>query len=219
VSAAPAPVKEELAIAGPVGALEALLETPASLAPKALALICHPHPLHGGTMTNKVVYTLARAFVALGVAALRFNFRGVGASQGSHDAGVGEVEDAIAAATWLRDRWPGSALYLGGFSFGAAVAVRAAETIQPDGLVTVALPFERLRADEDPPDVPWLLLHGSEDELINLDALIDWLNGQPPGPELELIAEADHFFHGKLPELREGVEVFFRPLIAAAAAG
>jgi len=204
-------------IPGPAGSLEALLEMPESAAPTAVVLICHPHPLHGGAMTNKVVYTLARGFVALGAAALRFNFRGVGASQGAHDAGVGEIEDAIAAAACLRARWPECPLYLGGFSFGAAVAVRAAATIRPSGLVTVALPFERLGVGATAPDLPWLLLHGSEDELIGLDALIEWLNQQPPGPELEVVAGADHFFHGKLSELRADVEAFFGPLIARGA--
>jgi alpha/beta superfamily hydrolase len=168
-------------------------------------------------MTNKVVYTLARGFVALGAVALRFNFRGVGASEGSHDSGVGEVQDAIAVAAWLRGRWPGIGLYLGGFSFGAAVAVRAAASIQPSALVTVALPFERLVDDDNSLSLPWLLIHGSEDEIIKVDSLIGWLNRQPPGPELEIVSGADHFFHGKLAELRSGVEAFFGPLVAAQA--
>lgn len=208
------PVREDLTLAGPAGALQAVLEAPESAAPKALALVCHPHPLHGGAMTNKVVHTLARSFVALGAAALRFNFRGVGASQGSHDNGVGEVQDAVAAAAYLRSRWPRCPLYLGGFSFGAAVVVRAAATLQPNAILTVALPFERLDAGGSSADMPWLLIHGSADELIGIDALIDWLNQQPPGPELEVIAGADHFFHAKLAEVGAAVEAFFGPLIA-----
>ena len=112
-------------IVGPAGTLEAKLELPQG-EPRATALICHPHPLHGGTMDNKVVYMLARSFLALGAAVLRFNFRGVSASDGSYADGIGEVEDALAVSAWLRERWPDLPQYLGGFSFGAAVAVHAA---------------------------------------------------------------------------------------------
>ena len=199
---------EDLVVVGPEGALEAKLERPNDT-PLATALICHPHPLHGGTMDNKVVYTLARSFLALGAAVLRFNFRGVGASAGSYAEGVGETEDAVAASAWLRERWPALPLYLGGFSFGAAVAVRSAPAIRPTGLVTVALPVERLAIELSFLKVPWLLIHGSDDELVSLDSLIDWLNDQAPGPELEVISGADHFFHGKLTQLKNGVTSFF----------
>lgn len=211
----PTLLREDLTIAGPAGALEAIVELPAAC-PTATALICHPHPLHGGTMMNKVVHTLARSFVDLGAAALRFNFRGVGASDGNHDDGVGEVADAVAAAAYLRARWVGRVFYLAGFSFGAAVAVRAAAVIRPDALATVALPFERLEPAVDLPSAPWLLIHGSEDAVVGVDALIDWLNLQTPGPELEVIEGADHFFHGKLTALRSGVAEFFAsPAVAA----
>lgn len=200
---------------GPAGALEAMIELPVA-DPTATALICHPHPLHGGTMMNKVVHTLARGFLDLGAAALRFNFRGVGASEGVHDDGIGEVADAVAAARYLRGRWSGLPLYLAGFSFGAAVAVRAAARIRPNALVTIALPYERLERAESLPQLPWLLIHGSEDTLIRVDALIDWLNRQRPGPELEVIEGADHFFHGQLTALKDGVVAFFASPAAAA---
>jgi alpha/beta superfamily hydrolase len=205
---------EEPDIVGPAGTLEAKLELPEG-EPKATALICHPHPLHGGTMDNKVVYTLARSFLALGAAVLRFNFRGVGASAGSYADGAGEVEDALAASAWLFERWPDLPQYLGGFSFGAAVVVRVANGVRPAGLVTVALPVERIEPDTTLPAAPWLLVHGDDDELVALDSLIDWLNDQTPGPELEVIAGADHFFHGKLTELKNGVTSFFAPPAAA----
>ena len=205
---------EQHSIEGPVGALEAKLELPEGPF-RATALICHPHPLYGGTMDNKVVYMLARSFLMLGAVVLRFNFRGVGMSAGSFADGVGEVDDAVAACAWLRERWPDLPLYLGGFSFGAAVAIRAAAAIRPAGLVTVALPVERLGSDAPLPDVPWLLIHGADDELVALDSLIDWLNDQAPGPALEVIAGADHFFHGKLTALKDGVTGFFSPLPAA----
>jgi len=207
------PLVEQPAIAGPAGTLESRLELPQGRL-QAAALICHPHPLHGGTMDNKVVYTLARSFLMLGAAVLRFNFRGVGASAGTYADGVGELDDALAASAWLRERWPALPVYLGGFSFGAAVAVRAAVTVRPAGLVTVALPVERVESDVPQPGVRWLLIHGADDELVALDSLIVWLNDQVPGPALEVIAGADHFFHGKLSELKNGVTDFFSPLTA-----
>lgn len=207
------PTSEDLLIAGPAGALEAKLELPRG-EPQATALICHPHPLHGGTMDNKVVYMLARSFLALGAAVMRFNFRGVGASAGSHDHGAGEVEDALAASAWVRERYPDLPHYLGGFSFGAAVVVHASSRVRPAGVVTVALPVDRIEPDTALPAVPWLIVHGDGDELVALDSLIDWLNVQSPGPELEVISGADHFFHGKLTELKNGVTSFFAPSMA-----
>jgi alpha/beta superfamily hydrolase len=204
----------QIEIAGPAGTLEGLLETPGG-APAAVALILHPHPLHGGTMTNKVVHTLARSFAGLGAAVLRFNFRGVGASQGTHDDGVGEIGDALAAAAWLRHRCPDRELYLGGFSFGAAIAIAAAAELEPSGLVTVALPYERLSPDRPLPAAPWLLIHGSDDEIVPLAGLEVWLAAQAKLPGLVCIDGADHFYHGRLGELRASVDEFFGPMIGA----
>ena len=128
------PVAESLSIAGPVGNLEAILETPVdasgamveSAVRPRIAVICHPHPLYGGTMTNKVVHMLAKACNELGVRALRFNYRGVGASAGKYDEGNGETDDAVAVVDWALSRWPGAELWLGGFSFGGGVAIRTA---------------------------------------------------------------------------------------------
>jgi alpha/beta superfamily hydrolase len=205
---------EQPVVVGPAGTLEAKLELPEG-EPDATALICHPHPLHGGTMDNKVVYMLSRSFLALGAAVLRINFRGVGASAGSYADGAGELEDALAASAWLRERWPDLPQYLGGFSFGAAVVLHAAISVRPAGLVTVALPVARIEPDTALPAVPWLLIHGDGDELVALDSLIDWLNDQGPGPELEVVSGADHFFHGKLTDLKNGVTSFFAPPEAA----
>jgi alpha/beta superfamily hydrolase len=122
---------EPVAVEGPAGRLEALLDRPTAL-PKAVAVLCHPHPLYEGTMHNKVVATLARTFVRLGAAAVRFNFRGVGESSGSFDEGHGEAHDALAVVAWSRARWPDAPLALGGFSFGGAVARRSpSPTIAP----------------------------------------------------------------------------------------
>src|SRR5215831_20082293 len=113
---------ESVTVPGPAGNLEAAIDS-VDATPRAIAVVCHPHPLQQGTMQNKVVTTVARAFVKLGAHALRFNFRGVGASEGRYADGVGERADALAAIAWSRDRWPGLNLYLGGFSFGAAIAL------------------------------------------------------------------------------------------------
>ncbi|HEX6928138.1 MAG TPA: alpha/beta hydrolase, partial [Gammaproteobacteria bacterium] len=121
-----APESERFYIDGPVGRLEAVLETPPDMiVPDAVAVVCHPHPQHQGTMLNKVAHTLARSFVQLGAPALRFNFRGVGGSEGAFADAVGEVDDALAALDYLRARWPEARLWLGGFSFGAQVSLSA----------------------------------------------------------------------------------------------
>src|SRR5688572_16208238 len=125
-------------------------------------------------MHNKVVTTLARAFVHLGAVAVRFNFRGVGASAGSYAHGVGERADANAVVTWSRSRWPNARLYLGGFSFGAATALAIAAAVAPRGLVTVAPPVARLPADFVPPTCPWLLIHGGADDVVPPGPVIDW---------------------------------------------
>ncbi|MCG8435685.1 MAG: alpha/beta hydrolase, partial [Gammaproteobacteria bacterium] len=119
------PQSQRLELAGPAGLLEAILELPQHEEPLGAAVVCHPHPQHGGTMHNKVAHTLARAFVRAGFAALRFNFRGTEGSEGEYDEGVGELDDALAALDWMRQRFDGVPLWLGGFSFGAAIAVRA----------------------------------------------------------------------------------------------
>jgi alpha/beta superfamily hydrolase len=198
-----------LVIDGPAGDLEALLESPAEVEPVGCAVVCHPHPVHGGTMTNKVAHTLARSFVGVGFAALRFNFRGVGKSAGAFDEGVGEVDDVLSAVAWLRNAAPGLPLWLSGFSFGAAMAIRAAVETKPDGLISIAPAVSRFAVDfDEQPACPWLILQGDEDELVDIEDTIAWVNELEPGPELEIFPGTEHFFHGKLVQLREAVEEF-----------
>ena len=202
--AASAPSREALVIDGPAGALEALLEWPsAGPVPAAGSVICHPHPLHGGAMTNKVAHTIARSAVDQGFAALRFNFRGVGASAGSHDHGRGERDDALAAVAALRERCPGP-LLLGGFSFGAAVAIEVARELKPAALVSVAPAVDRWERDAHwiQPDCPWLIVHGDADELVDVDSVVAFVDELEPGPELLVMPEVSHFFHGNLVALR-----------------
>jgi alpha/beta superfamily hydrolase len=195
-------------IPGPVGPLEATID--ASQRPAtATAVVCHPHPLQQGAMTNKVVTTVARAFTRLGADAARFNFRGVGASAGSHADGIGERDDALAVAAWCRARWPARRLYLAGFSFGGAIAAAIAGRAAPAGLVTVAPPVDRLPADFVAPACPWLLIHGEADDVVPAGPVLEWCASLATSPRIVLLKDAGHFFHGRLPALTEAVTTFF----------
>jgi alpha/beta superfamily hydrolase len=212
----PAPRRASLTLEGPAGHIETLLEEPGASTGRAVAVLCHPHPQFHGTMLNKVVHTLARAVNRLGVPAVRFNFRGVGASDGRYTKGQGEVEDALAVSDWARQRYAGADLWLGGFSFGAMVACRAALTAAPARLVTVAPPATRSAdfLDGAQPDCPWLIVQGDADEVCSCDAVIEWVNSLAPGPELVVLPGVDHYFHGRLTVLRETVEAFLREAAA-----
>lgn len=204
-----APKTEEVLMDGPAGRLEGLFERPASGEPTGAAVVCHPHPVHGGTLQNKVTHTLARAFLQCGFATLRFNFRGVGESEGEFDEGGGELDDALAAIRWTRDRHPQPPFWVAGFSFGAAIAVKAASRVSADGLVSVAPAIRRVAGHSDPqPTCAWLVIQGESDELVDPEETIAWINGLEPGPELLMFPETGHFFHGKLVPLREAVEDF-----------
>jgi len=203
------PQAERLFINGPAGRLEAILELPSGQGPVGNAVVCHPHPQHGGTMHNKVAHTLARAFVRMGFAALRFNFRGTEKSDGGYDEGNGELDDALAAIDWMRARDPELPIWVAGFSFGAAIAVKAAVATRVDGLISVAPAISRFASGLDSqPARPWLIVQGDQDELVDIDETIDWVNGLDPGPELLIIPGGEHFFHGRLVELREAVTEF-----------
>lgn len=203
------PVREALTLNGPVGLLEAVVEVPAEADPVGAAVVLHPHPQHGGTMHNKVAHTLARACLHAGFAALRFNFRGTEASEGEFDHGNGERDDALAALEWMRGRYPELPLWLTGFSFGAAMAVKAAIEHPVDGLVSVAPAISRFAGGlPSQPRCPWLVVQGDEDELVDLDETLDWFNGLEPGPELKVMQGVEHFFHGRLVELRDAVTDF-----------
>ena len=211
-------VAESLMLPGPAGELEARLDFPAAgqagqarsgpLPSAAFAVVCHPHPLFGGTLTNKVVHTLARAFTDAGMPSLRFNFRGVGMSAGTHDEGRGEVDDALAAVRYCRERWPQSRLWLAGFSFGAAVAVRASSEAKPAGLVAVAPAVDRLDIAAVTPTCPWLVLLGDADDVVSPPRMLEWARALRPEPVTQVLAGAGHYFHGRLPELRERVAAF-----------
>ncbi len=194
---------EPAVIDGPAGRLEAIIEVPSLQPLRGFAVTCHPHPQHGGTMQNKVVYTLARAFQDSGYASVRFNYRGVGASQGNYDEGRGETDDALAVIEWCRRRWPAAALSLAGFSFGALVALRAAAVADPQRLISVAPAVTRGDyAQVRRPDCPWLIVQGDADQLVDYREVQAFAARFVPPPELRVLPGVEHFFHGRLQELR-----------------
>ena len=176
-------------VAGPSGRIECAVDSPES-EPRGVALIAHPHPLFGGTLDNKVVQTLARAFVELGYETWRPNFRGVGETEGTHDEGGGELEDLRVILKKIQtDKG-----VLAGFSFGASLQARLAKEANPHWLVLVGLGITRLEA----PPVPegTLVIHGENDETVPLAAVLDW--ARPQELPVVLVPGADHFFHRKL---------------------
>lgn len=189
---------------GPAGVLEVLAEGFDKPDRKGVAIICHPHPLHGGTMHNKVVHYLARTLGELGFATIRFNFRGVGESDGSFNDGIGETEDVLAIAQWVKQQFPNVPLWLAGFSFGAYVALRACQTEDFEQLITIAPAVNRF----DPsalrlPECPWLLLQGEADDIVPLAAVTQWLDTLATRPHAIFLKDVGHFFHGQLPLLRQ----------------
>jgi len=201
------PPREALTLDGPAGRIEALLDTPPGPPARAVGVVCHPHPQHQGTMLNKVVHTLSRALNDLGIPAVRFNFRGVGASEGAYADGTGETEDALAVAAWARQRYPGRDLWLAGFSFGAAVAIRAAVATPCQQLISVAPPVARMAGllGDVRPTCPWLLVQGTADEVVPAGDVEAWARLRLPAPDLVLLPDVDHFFHGRLTLLRETI--------------
>lgn len=192
------PSQRKVVFAGPAGQLEGMLHLP-DLVPRGIAVVAHPLPVMGGTMDNKVVTTLCKTFVELGHATLRFNFRGVGESAGSYDEGNGETLDAIAAAGYMRGEFPDLPLWLAGFSFGAYVQARAAAELLPQQLVLIAPAVGRFAM----PDVPAhaLLVHGDLDEVVSLQDLLSW--ARPQHLPVIVLAGAEHYFHGRLTQLKQ----------------
>jgi len=192
---------QKLLIAGPAGDIEcAVDQPPEGQVLRGTAVICHPNPAQGGTMDNKVVQTLARAFVQLGYKAVRFNFRGIGRSGGGWDEGRGEVDDALSVIAQLRE--PGLPLVLGGFSFGGYVASHAAKKLAPEDaperMVLVGPAASRFDMTTVPADT--LVIHGELDDVVTLSAVMDW--ARPQSLPLVVVPGVGHFFHGQLPLLK-----------------
>jgi alpha/beta superfamily hydrolase len=210
-------------IPGPAGGIEVVTmlprpqhdadgSAPGGLSARGLAVICHPHPLMGGTLHNKVVHTLARTHRDLGDIAVRFNFRGTGHSGGCHDQGNGECDDLLATARWANERYPGLPLYLAGFSFGSWVCARSVQRLVEDGmslqhLLLVAPPvhhfgFETLTTFP----VPVTIIMGEEDEVVPPEDVYAWVERITTPCKLLRMPGAGHFFHGRLNDLKALVE-------------
>lgn len=197
-------------VEGPAGDIECAIDAPAGT-PRGVAVVCHPHPQHGGTLDNKVAQTLARAFVQLGWRSVRFNFRGVGASQGAWGEGVGEVDDALAVIAAHRDR--AAPLMLAGFSFGAYVATQAATRLaddsKPQRLVLVGPSTERQQMASVPADT--LVIHGESDDVVPLSATLAW--ARPQMLPVIVFPGVGHFFHGQLALLKTVIVQELQPRV------
>jgi alpha/beta superfamily hydrolase len=195
---------QDFFIAGEVGQLECKLDLPSDSAPRGIALIAHPHPLYGGTMDNKVIQTLARAFTTLGYVSVRMNFRGVGASAGVHDAGMGETNDMALLHTHMTQQYPHLPVALAGFSFGTFVQAQLQQR-----LIALHTPAERLAligtasGKWQLPEVAadTILIHGEEDDTIPLSDVLNW--ARPQDIPVIVIPGADHFFHRKLHHIKQ----------------
>ena len=214
------PDDDALFLAGPAGRIEAALDAPEADVPARplLAIVCHPLPTEGGTMHNKVVTMTARALRECGATTLRFNVRGVGQSEGRFDDGEGELADLRAVAAWARAEHPDKVLWLAGFSFGAWVSLRLANELQAAALVSIAPPVGRSWdfSGIDLPTVPWLVIQGDADEIVEPQAVYDWIASLPHPPQLVRMPDTSHFFHRKLMDLRGAVKNGMRHWLPAA---
>jgi len=194
-----------LLLPGPAGALEVAVEHPAPGDPQRplVVVVCHPLPTAGGTMHNKVVTMLARSLRELGAVAVRFNFRGVGQSQGGFDNGSGERDDLGAVFEWTRAQHPGHAIWLAGFSFGAYVSLAMHAQLRPELLISIAPPAGRWDFAHIPaPKMPWLVIQGEADEVVDPEAVYAWLDTLEAQPEVIRMPATGHFFHRKMMDLR-----------------
>ncbi|MCW8986454.1 MAG: alpha/beta hydrolase, partial [Gammaproteobacteria bacterium] len=192
---------------GLTGDIETVITQPHNLTESSpLVVISHPHPLYGGTMTNKVVHILAKSFSELDAITVRYNFRGVGKSAGEYDHGIGETEDLQAIVAELRQWRPQAPVWLAGFSFGAYVTTRAQEKIKAEKLLLVAPPVSMYAFDEIKEiNVPWVVIQGGQDEVIDAEAVKNWVSERANPPTLIWMEEAGHFFHGRLNDIKHAL--------------
>jgi len=209
---------EEMLVPGPVGPIEVLTSCPECYTgTRPIAVVCHPHPLFGGSMKNKVVHILAQTFNDMGLLSVTFNFRGVGKSAGRFDQGNGESADLEAVVEFFRARHPQAPIWLAGFSFGAYVAARAHNAVRAERLLLVAPPVTMFDFKPLPPvNIPWMVVQGGQDEIITPQAVSAWVSSQRPRPDYRWMADADHFFHGRLNRLRDEVMAAWGEAVATA---
>lgn len=200
------PAKEtEIMVAGPAGNLQTVIVGPEhSTEMNAIAIICHPHPLYGGTMQNKVVTTLVNTFKDLGLAVVRFNFRGVGKSEGQHDHAKGEIADLYAILHWVKQQCPTQKIWLAGFSFGSFIAASVATKENIEKLILVAPAVNHYDYTRLPEfSCPTYVVQGDQDEIVPAQEVYDWINHRKNPPQLIRFPTATHFFHGHLGKMRE----------------
>jgi alpha/beta superfamily hydrolase len=198
----------EFTLQGPAGPLEAISDVAErACARRGVVVICHPNSKDGGTMRNKVVTMLERSLRECGLDTLRFNFRSAGASAGDYDNGRGESDDLAAAVAWARKMRPDDQLWLAGFSFGSYVTLRNAVKLKADALISIAPPIGRWSHETLVlPTCPWLVVMGEEDEIVEPQAVFDWIDSLEQPPELVRMPETGHFFHRRLMDLRGAVK-------------
>ncbi len=198
--------ENEFFIQGPAGKLQCMAGRPSGdVDRQTIGLICHPHPLFGGTMTNKVTHMIEKAFREMGLHTIRFNFRGVGDSEGEFDDGIGETDDLINVYNWAQNIFPDYDVWLAGFSFGSYTALRACEEIKPQQFLTIAPPVERYDYTQlTPPECPWLVIQGENDDVVTPKAVYDYVNSLDPRPQL-ITFKTGHFFHRRLIDLRGAI--------------
>ena len=205
--------RQEFFLRGPEGRLECVADVPSPSDERpATIILCHPHPLHGGTMHNKVITIMERSMRELGLRTIRFNFRCAGESEGEHDEGYGETDDLFAVVEWVRHTRPNDDLWLGGFSFGSYITQRVAQNLKLGQLITIAPPVDRYEFSQlQQPDCPWLVVMGDEDEVVALEDVRCWMEDLDPQPDFLVMEEAGHFFHRRLMDLRGLLKNGVRP--------
>ena len=205
--------RQEFFLRGPEGKLECVADVPGQTDERpATIILCHPHPLHGGTMHNKVITIMERSMRELGLRTIRFNFRCAGESEGEHDEGYGETDDLFAVVEWVRHTRPNDDLWLGGFSFGSYITQRVAQNLKLGQLITIAPPVDRYEFSQlQQPDCPWLVVMGDEDEVVALEDVNCWIEDLDPKPEFLVMEQAGHYFHRRLMDLRGLLKNGVRP--------
>lgn len=215
--------EQKIFIPGPLGGLEAkvsgLLKIGGKASPSSnIGVICHPHPLYQGSMDNKVVTTVIKAWQDLGFATVRFNFRGVGESEGQYGEGTGELEDLRAVLHWAQEEVPQFKVWLAGFSFGAMISIKIASQVSLQGLISIAPAVQILeQSNFQPPTCPWLIVHGEQDEVVPFGRVQTWYQSLLNEQKLDKLVtdfiampETTHFFHGRLNELKIHIQTFIK---------
>jgi alpha/beta superfamily hydrolase len=211
------PGEHKISFNGDVGKIEAILHIPNNTvdhSPKAVMVCCHPHPLFGGTMTNKVVHTICKTFSKMGLPAIRFNFRGIGETEGTHDEGEGEGKDLLLICDEVRQRWPDSQIWLSGFSFGSWVSAHCATAAGAQQLLSIAPPVGHFDFNKfQLPLCPWLVLMGEQDEIVDAATVFKWIEDQKNSPDLVKFPDTGHFFHGQLVKMTKVLKQHYQELI------